>query len=954
VFLPLSSRHAGARVRTLLVFCMLALLLALTAVAHAAPDLSGKFDAGTSNATEFKPQSKLWHHDGSWWTIAYDGNAQHIYRFQGGTFVKQTYADASVDSRSSSRADVLWDGTWLYVLMWHSSTPRFHKYTYDVDLQQWQQLPGFPVDIPIADTEVMVFDKDSTGRLWISYELAHEVRAIWTTTPDHLTWNTTGTVLAANVNADDISTTIAFDGDKIGVFWSDQTSWRFGFRYHQDGNAPEIWSPLEIVDSGSAVDDHINAAADASGRVFIAAKDVYNHSNVYMRSTSGAWSRVGNNLNSGTSTRPIIMVDNSNNALYVAYTDWENSPNDIYLTTASLSGLTFNTPSVYLTSTGGSFLNNVSGTKSPLDTAGGLMLIASSSSSVYWGFTSQDEDDPVITALDPQDQEPGVSLLPTLRVRVADSGMGVDASSIVMLLDGVPITPTLSGSAASYELQWTAQTPLQDGHIYDLSISADDNAFPPHNKSKTIQFKTEMAPAAISGRYNFQPQTVVPPAGWTANWGKEYTLASGIGWNKPTIKGREGGTNPDPLLDTYFDRTNSWGQATCEFDVPNGLYSVTLVAGSPIAEGKHGVEIEDDVLLNGQITDPGQYITVSDYQVAVTDAQLSLKMGGIGGSKKTQICYIAFDYIGPVPADPPAGTLTAPAAVAGLQVNANGTDVQLAWDPVTTDIDANSISVARYAIYRGSSPDFTADRSNKLNRIGLVSEPTFTDLNALAFAEDMYYIVTAERSDGTESPEDSQLGVRRRISLTPTAGPLVTWIGLPGGHAAQTASDLVMEMNGGLGQGAVARLSRIDAPTQQKQSWEYVGGTWSGTNFPLTAGEAYEIVVTAPLGWNSIGVARDTASYSFAHHTAVSNLNWISLPLRASQKTAQSLVNAMNGGSSATHITKVARIDPTTGSLQSLVYFKGAWRGSDFPVEAGVGVLVLVSSDLANWSPTLP
>jgi hypothetical protein len=383
------------------------------------------------------------------------------------------------------------------------------------------------------------------------------------------------------------------------------------------------------------------------------------------------------------------------------------------------------------------------------------------------------------------------------------------------------------------------------------------------------------------------------------------------------------------------------------------LYSVTIVAGSPVDDGKHGVEIEDDVLLSGQTTDPGQYITIADYQVVVTDAQLSLKMGGIGGSKKTQICYIAFDYIGPVPVDPPGGTLTAPAAVAGLQLHANGTNLQLSWTPVTKDINANNITVARYAIYRGSAASFVPDRVQKLNRIGLVSDTAFTDLNALAFAENMYYIVTAERSDGTESPDDSQLGIRRRISMTPNGGQLVRWIGLPGGHAAQTAADLVAEMNGGLGQGAVASLSRIDAATQETQRWEFANGTWSGTNFTLNAGEAYEIVVTAPLGWNSIGVERDAATYAFTHNTTVANLNWIALPLTATYGTAQTLVNAMNGGASATHITKVARLDPASGSLQSLVYFKGGWRGSNFPVEPGVGVLVLVATDLPNWSPTL-
>jgi hypothetical protein len=532
--------------------------------------------------------------------------------------------------------------------------------------------------------------------------------------------------------------------------------------------------------------------------------------------------------------------------------------------------------------------------------------------------------------------------------------MGVDASSILMLLDGSPITPSLSGTSASYELQWTAPGPLLAGHVYELTVSAQDNAFPPNEQTDVYHFKTELAPGPVSGRYNFQPQSVVPPAGWTANWGKEYTLQAGVGWNKPTIKGRIGEVNPDILLDTYFDRNNSWGMATCEFDVPNGLYSVTVVAGSPNTTNKHGVEIEGDVLLNGQTTDPGQYITISDYEVAVTDHQLSLGMGGIGGSYKSAICYIAFDYIGAIPEDPPGGSSTVPAAVAGLSLQASGADIVLSWDPVDTDVDGNPINVSRYAIYRGSTPDFVPDRAGKFNRVGLVSDTSFADLNALVFAEDMYYRVTAEQLDGTESDDDSALGIRRRISLAPNdATPLTTWIGLPGNHTAQTAADLVAEMNGGVGQGGVTRLSRIDSASQQRQSWEWDGSSWSGTDFLLQAGEAYEVVVAAAVGWNSIGVEPTNTAYSFQYHADISNLNWIALPWTATYGDARSLVDAMNGGASASSVTKVARLDPTTGSLQSLVYFKGGWRGSNFPIEPGVGVLVLVGSDLPSWSPAL-
>jgi hypothetical protein len=490
-------------------------LLAAASPLAAAPDIASKVSIGAGGGTDHKPQSKLWFNDGTWWALVFDGTNQRIWKFDGGVFVREMYPDAAVDSRATARADVLWDGTYLYVLMWHDALPRFSKFSYDAATQTYHRLPGFPVDLPIPGTEVMVMDKDSTGRLWASFELHNDIHVIWTTTPDHLSWNTTGTIIETQVGSDDISTTVAFGGHSIGVLWSDQgsdASWRFGFREHRDTDPPEAWQALEVPDSGSMVDDHINVKADAAGRLYFAGKDLYNNINFYVRQPAGGWSRAATNINQGNCTRPCVQIDEAQNTVHVFYTDWLSDPNPIKMVTAPLSTLVFGTPELYLVPDGLS-LNNVTGTKQRLSARTGYMAMASSSSSAYWGFTNLDHDTPTVTAVDPAADAAGVNVQPLLQLRLADAGMGVRRSSIQMALDGVAVTPATAGNALEYLLTYTPPAPLDNGRIYTMTVSAQDYAYPPHAVSTSLRFRTEMLPGRSPRRStSSRPAPRFPPA----------------------------------------------------------------------------------------------------------------------------------------------------------------------------------------------------------------------------------------------------------------------------------------------------------------------------------------------------------------------------------------------------------------------------------------------------------
>lgn len=98
-----------------------------------------------------------------------------------------------------------------------------------------------------------------------------------------------------------------------------------------------------------------------------------------------------------------------------------------------------------------------------------------------------------------------------------------------------------------------------------------------------------------------------------------------------------------------------------------------------------------------------------------------------------------------------AADVTPPSPVAGLSAAKSGTDLNLSWSAVTTDEKGATETVTGYRVYRGTSPDFVADKSGGSNRVGSPSGTTFTDAGALSTGLDAYYLVSAVDAAGNES-----------------------------------------------------------------------------------------------------------------------------------------------------------------------------------------------------------
>jgi hypothetical protein len=149
---------------------------------------------------------------------------------------------------------------------------------------------------------------------------------------------------------------------------------------------------------------------------------------------------------------------------------------------------------------------------------------------------------------------------------------------------------------------------------------------------------------------NFQPSAIATPAGYLADVGDTFgDRGSGLsyGWSSSRVDQAFSFDPPFPGLDLKLwtviemaaDVTASWEAA-----VPNGAYSVNIVAGGPFAETLQQVSVEGAPAVAAT---PGDYSSwvMGTVTVTVTDGRLTLT--NTDGQAGTRLCYV--DIV-PVPA----------------------------------------------------------------------------------------------------------------------------------------------------------------------------------------------------------------------------------------------------------------------------------------------------------------
>ena len=390
----------------------LAILLSCTPVFAQTPIDAGYRDFSYGSTvfeapTADKPQSKLWWNDGSWWGVLWNpsANKYRIHRFDLAT---QSWANVGpdVDDRSQSLCDALWDGQKLYIVS-HvysggsqtsggasaSSSGRFYRYTYEVATKTYSLENGFPVTVNNAISETLVLDKDSTGKLWVTWTQSSKVYLNYSAN-DGTTWATPFALptQGANTSSDDISTLIAFNG-KLGVVWSNQSDSKIYFSAHKDNDAATVWGTQEVALSdpslGAVADDHLNIKMtnDGGGNLYLATKTSLSGTTapgIYLlrRGFGGGWTKYVVATKADDYTRPIVVIDDENRELYV----FAKSGSYITKKKVSLDNISF--PSgkgdAFIESSDNSDINDATTSKHNVNSMTGILILASDEVNRYY------------------------------------------------------------------------------------------------------------------------------------------------------------------------------------------------------------------------------------------------------------------------------------------------------------------------------------------------------------------------------------------------------------------------------------------------------------------------------------------------------------------------------------------------------------------------------------------
>ena len=355
------------------------------------PDLDSwnrySIGATASNVTTGeKAQSKLWFHQGEWWSAFSDEDASWLWRLDGDTWTRILLLSANKYVRADYELDAGGDLVHLLLFDANASTLVSLEYVHGSadGYQVWSTRPQ-AANVPVAwAAETATLALDSSGRLWVAYDNMASIEVRYSDAYDGYTVWSAPIVVATGLSADDIGAIVAFD-NRIGLLWSNQVTQRFGFRVHLDGAPPEAWSADEVPASQSALnigggmaDDHINLTMASDGTLYAAVKTEFDTAGfpkiaLLVRRPSGSWDELYEVDTFGT--RPSVVINEALGSVMVIYTDITGGGNIVYRSSAT-DAIAFGPKQLLIA---GHDIDNASTTKQPFTTE--LVVIASTSGS---------------------------------------------------------------------------------------------------------------------------------------------------------------------------------------------------------------------------------------------------------------------------------------------------------------------------------------------------------------------------------------------------------------------------------------------------------------------------------------------------------------------------------------------------------------------------------------------
>ena len=631
-------RSRNPRLPVLLTALLLALgVLVAPVPASAAPGdvgVEGPSHSGTGTPTGSKrATSALWFNDGVWWGNLWDTVSSdfHIFRFNAAT---SSWADTGVatEPRPSTHHDVLWDGTTLYVASYRfvadtlPAEPNFpttmRRYSYNSGTKTYSLLSA--TNINNYKVETLTIDKDSTGRVWATWQQGNKIYLNVTGT-DGATWGTPFPHPASlsNVSVDDTSAVIAFGPGKMGLMWSrevgDATDGMY-WSYHLDGASNTDWSaPVAAVSGPESSDDHMNLKwLDSSGgRVFAAVKTSFSSATqplIQLLALSGTtWSAHTIATYAECPNRVLVLIDESTQRLRTFATypkpsgttsagSCTSSGGAIYEKSSPLDNISFTTAKTARIVDADQFVHNVTSTKQNLNSAArgtansGLLVLADvNSTNRYWhyydptGGGGGDTTAPTVTGTSPAAGATGVAVTANVTGSFSEA---LDTSTVTSDTFTLTAGTTPVPSGVTYNSTVATLHPASDlaaGTTYTATIRGGSTGVKDVAGNALATDKTWTFTTASAG--GGTPETVTLTA--TAD---SYVSSGATGTNYGTSTTL--GVDNSPVEVTYlkFDLSAYAGRT---------LESATLQLGSAgnASGGKQNVKlVADDSWTEGAIT----------------------------------------------------------------------------------------------------------------------------------------------------------------------------------------------------------------------------------------------------------------------------------------------------------------------------------------------------------------
>jgi len=740
--------------------------LLLAALASQALAGEGTIFVG-SGQTASKPQSKLWHHDGTWWGVFLDGYDHYIYRKDGDQFVK--LSECYIEDNDSAQPDVLWTGTDLFVLVTHGSTSLLRKFTYNPGARSWDLVPGFPVGLALGSRwDTATITQDTTGKLWVTCVDGSGVRVIWSTSADHRNWNQTGILLKTGVSTGDIAAICSF-ADRVGVMWSDQVAVNFAFRSHKDGDPDNSWGPTEIVSNLTGIaDDHINLAVTPDDRILAATKDGFDQLNLFMRDPATGWEGPYEFTNIGT--RPIVLYDTSKQEVHVFFSDTRYDPRKVAHRKAKIDALDMWEPQEEFLAVPGESLLDCTSTKQNVDfMTGALMAVREKNGSlVHWKDI---------------DLSQGVGV-PTVSVAASptsgEAPLAVSFTSTAKDLDGTIVSYAWAfGDGASSTSPNPSHT-YADAGFYTAQLTVTDN----DGKKATAQVGIlATAPGVgtvgpVLANVNFQPAGTPVPTGYLPDYGTPFDNSVGYGWKDVSLASqtRDLESTSDQRYDTIVFVENAGSPADWEFELPNGQYFVSLTAGASLWTGMNYVWVEGKQVLDGVYTASGEFVEVKEEPVTVLDGRLTVRIGGGTDDKKTKLCFLTIyeaDFSGGGSGGGSSGgggsggggaSNNPPTATASASVTSGPAPLAVSFNGGGRDTDGTIVSY-QWTFGDGGSSGLPAPDHTYADAGIYVATLTVTDDGGATATANVTITVTAP-------PSGSPGGLLAQINFQPASAPV--------------------------------------------------------------------------------------------------------------------------------------------------------------------------------------